>query len=69
MYIMCSGWMAFTFFRDPFHISLIKVILQDSILVPMAVVTFGRILAAACSPVRRTASDPGTPIGVSPAGV
>jgi hypothetical protein len=69
MYIMCSGWMASTFFRDPFHISLIKVILQDSIIAPMMVVVLGRILAAACSRARRTTSDPEVPIGVSPAGV
>jgi hypothetical protein len=50
MYIMCSGWLAFTFFRDPFSISLVKAILQDSILMPAVVVGFGWLLSAACSP-------------------
>jgi len=50
MYVMCSGWLAFTFFRDPFSISLVKAILQDSILVPMLIVAFGWFLSAACAP-------------------
>ena len=28
MYVMCSGWLAFTFFRDPFSISLVKAIFR-----------------------------------------
>ncbi len=50
IYILCSGWLAFTFFRDPFYISLVKAIVQNSILVPWAVVLFGRLLTAACAP-------------------
>ncbi len=50
MYTMCSGWLAFTFFRDPFSVSLIKAILQDSILVPVLIVAFGSLLSAACLP-------------------
>ncbi len=50
MYVMSSGWLAFTFFRDPFSISLVKAILQDSILMPALVVAFGWLLSAACSP-------------------
>jgi hypothetical protein len=51
MYIMGSGWLAFTFFRDPFSISLVKAILQDSVLLPAMIVGFGRLLSAACSPI------------------
>jgi hypothetical protein len=50
MYVMCSGWLAFTFFRDPFSISLVKAIVQDSILMPALLVAFGWLLSAACSP-------------------
>lgn len=50
MYVMGSGWLAFTFFRDPFSISLVKAILQDAILMPAVVVGFGWLLSAACAP-------------------
>jgi hypothetical protein len=50
IYIMCSGWLAFTFFRDPFYISLVKAIFQNSILIPGAIVLFGGLLRAACAP-------------------
>ena len=50
MYVMCSAWMAFTFFRDPFKISLIKAVLQDSILIPIGVVAMGRLFSGACLP-------------------
>jgi len=49
MYIMCSGWLTFTFFRDPFSISLVKAIFQYSILIPIALVAFGRLLSLAGS--------------------
>ena len=48
-YVMLTGWLAFTFFRDPFQISLVKAMLQAAVLMPIAVVAFGRLLAAACS--------------------
>lgn len=54
-YIMCTGWLAFTFFRDPFKVSLVKAMLQDSILMPIAIVAIGRLLEAACS--RKTGVD------------
>ena len=57
MYIMCSAWLAFTFFRDPFKISLVKAILQDSILIPIGVVALGRLLSSACVPAGNTASQ------------
>lgn len=49
-YILCSGWLAFTFFRDPFSISLVKAILQDSIAMPLVIIAFGALLTASCSP-------------------
>jgi hypothetical protein len=54
IYIMCSGWLTFTFFRDPFSISLVKCIFEDSILVPFVIVGFGRLLSTACSPAGNT---------------
>ena len=61
MYIMSSGWLTFTFFRDPFSISLVKAILQDSILAPIAIVIFGRFLYLACSPEATSGALLGTP--------
>lgn len=54
MYIMCSGWLAFTFFRDPFSISLVKAILQDSLLVPAVIMCLGWLLSVACAPTGNT---------------
>jgi hypothetical protein len=48
-YSMLSGFLAFTFFRDPFSVSLVKGMLQFSILIPAAIFGFGRILEAAKS--------------------
>lgn len=55
MYIMSSGWLTFTFFRDPFSISLVKAIFQDSIFAPIAIVIFGRFLTLACTPAEDSA--------------
>jgi len=49
MYIMCSGWLTFTFFRDPFSISLVKAIFEDSILWPIGIVSCGYLLSRACA--------------------
>jgi len=49
IYVMCSGWLAFTFFRDAFSISLVKAILQDSIVLPLLIVAFGSLLRVSCS--------------------
>jgi len=51
IYIMCSGWLAFTFFRDAFSISLVKAIVQDSVLLPVLIFGFSRLLRAACRPM------------------
>jgi MFS family permease len=61
MYIMCSAWMAFTFFRDPFSISLVKAIFQYSILIPIGVVVLGRLLSSACLPAGNSALQAGEP--------
>src|ERR1035438_7139830 len=61
MYIMCSAWMAFTFFRDPFSISLVKAIFQYSILIPIGVVALGRLLSSACLPAGNSALQAGEP--------
>ncbi len=50
MYILCSGWLTFTFFRDAFSISLIKAILEDSILVPLAIFALGYAVSRNSSP-------------------
>ncbi len=51
VYIMCTAWLAFTFFRDPFSISLVKAMVEDSMVIPLLIVGFGYLLAAACRPV------------------
>lgn len=38
MYVMISGWLPITFFRDAFSISIVKAIFQFSILMPFLVV-------------------------------
>jgi hypothetical protein len=50
-YIMCTGWLAFTFFRDPFSISIVKAMFEDSIILPTLIVIFGSLLHAACIPI------------------
>ncbi|MGB6386259.1 MAG: hypothetical protein WBD25_01815 [Terriglobales bacterium] len=43
MYVMLSGWLAFTFFRDPFSVSIVKTMVEHSILLPTAIVAFVRL--------------------------
>jgi hypothetical protein len=43
MYVMLSGWLAFTFFRDPFSVSIVKTMVQHSILLPTAIVAVVRL--------------------------
>jgi len=66
IYAMSSGWLAFTFFRDPFSISLVKAIFENSILVPLLIVGFGRLLAAACSPAAGPEFSAPTPLEAAP---
>jgi hypothetical protein len=51
MYVMLSGWLAFTFFRDPFSISIVKTMVQHSILLPTAIVAFVRLAEIASGSV------------------
>jgi hypothetical protein len=50
MYIMCSGWLTFSIFRNPFSLSLVKNILEQSILIPWLIACLGWFLLAACAP-------------------
>src|SRR5271166_5931288 len=50
MYVMCSGWLMFSFFRNAFSLSLVKNIFEQSILIPYLIACFGWLLVAACSP-------------------
>jgi oligosaccharide repeat unit polymerase len=43
-YVMLCGWLAFTFFRDPFSISLVKVMFQYSLIVPSLIIMFNRLV-------------------------
>jgi len=38
MYVMLSGWLAFTFFRDPFSVSVVKNMFEFSIIVPALII-------------------------------
>jgi hypothetical protein len=56
VYIMVSGWLTFTFFRDPFSVSLVKVMFQDSILIPCIVVMGLHMATVAAGQGSRTSS-------------
>jgi len=43
-YVLSSGWLTFTFFRDPFSISLVKNILEFSLLIPAVMIAFSRLV-------------------------
>ena len=47
MYGMLTGWIGFTFFRDAFFISIIKTMLQFSVLTPWAIVITAQLLSVA----------------------
>jgi hypothetical protein len=48
MYVMLSGWLAFTFFRDPFSVSIVKTMVQHSILLPAVIAALIRLTEFAC---------------------
>jgi len=56
MYVMLSGWLAFTFFRDPFSVSIVKTMVQHSVLLPAAIVAFVRLAEAASQNVLPSAN-------------
>jgi hypothetical protein len=43
-YVLTCGWLPFTFFRDAFSISLIKNILEFSLLLPAAIIAISRFV-------------------------
>lgn len=53
IYVMCTAWLAFTFFRDPFSISIVKAMFEDSIVIPWLIVGLGSLLSVACLPSLR----------------
>jgi ABC-type sulfate transport system permease component len=46
-HILISGWLAFTFFRDTFPVTLVKSILEFSLLLPAALISIARFVAYA----------------------
>ncbi len=50
MYLMISGWLAFSFWRDGFSVSLVKLIFEFSILVPVFIVFSLHIITTALAP-------------------
>ena len=46
-YIMISGWLGFTFFRDPFYVSIVKCMVEFSIVVPFLIVLSLRLITRA----------------------
>jgi hypothetical protein len=56
MYVMLSGWLAFTFFRDPFSVSIVKTMVQHSILLPAAIVAFTRLTEFASADAGRAST-------------
>jgi hypothetical protein len=49
VYVMLSGWLTFTFFRDPFSVSIVKNMFEFSIVVPVLLVVAMRCLTLAGS--------------------
>src|ERR1700739_4742284 len=43
-YSMLSGFLAFTFFRDPFSVSLVREMLEFSVIMPAVLVAFNRLI-------------------------
>jgi hypothetical protein len=58
MYVMLSGWLAFTFFRDPFSVSIVKTMVQHSILMPVAILVLVRVTELASENVGSLLTDP-----------
>lgn len=46
-YVLISGWMAFALFRDPFSVSIVKDILEFSILLPYLLISTARLVSRA----------------------
>ncbi len=63
IYVMLSGWIGFTFFRDDFSISLVKSMLQFSILVPGLLVVSLQLVSGFLRDLRRPAIERPTEAG------
>ena len=55
LYITLCGWMGFTFFRDPFYISIVKTMFEFSFAIPLLLVIAIQMLSIA---LRATARGP-----------
>lgn len=55
-YSMITGWAAFTLFRDPFSVSIVKNIFEFSILLPAIFASLAHVLSVVASPLERTAA-------------
>jgi len=51
VYSILTGWLAFTFFRDPFAVSVVKNMLEFGVLVPFGIVIGLHVLTVASSPM------------------
>ncbi len=64
MYVMLTGWLGFTFFRDPFSISIVKSMFEFSIAQPTLLVlglqVLSTIIAAARAPQEAPLAEPGS---------
>lgn len=48
-YVVTSGWLSLAFFRDPFSVSLVKDILEFSLMLPAAIIVMCRFIVWAVS--------------------
>jgi hypothetical protein len=55
MYLMISGWLTFSFWRDGFATSIVKLITEFSILIPALIVISLHFLTVAYAPIPRSA--------------
>jgi len=53
VYVMLCGWLGFTFFRDPFFISIVKTMFQDSLVTPLLIVVLIQGLSSSLKRVSR----------------
>jgi len=65
-YAMLSGWLAFSFFRDPFSVSVVKSMVQFSVLVPWGIVASLHIVSVAARGSRVAAVHRHAPLPTGP---
>lgn len=59
LYVMLTGWLGFTFFRDDFSIGLVKSMLQFSVIVPIFVVILLQLASIYLRDLRKPAEATG----------